>query len=246
MGNLKIERIGEQNKNSMGEYMTIIDYVDYDNITVQFENGDTRTTSYRAFKKGNVAHRDAKGEKVRPKPQIVNTDRPDVSNEPMTYKQKGKLALVRAFGDKCQLCGNTYPYQIYDFHHIDPNEKDKGLANIGFAVIDRICEEAVKTVMLCPNCHRYHHYVEAQVFTRSNFSAKVYKREYKALRDGPRKRKIDLSREEFVALLRDNSLHQLEDIMGVSRSTIAYYMHKVYQIDWNEVGGRRISAVSRA
>ena len=246
MGNLRADRVGEQKKNSMGEYMTIIEYTDYDNIVVQFENGDQRSTSYRAFKNGHVPHRNAQGEKIRPKPQIVNTDRPAVSNEPMTYKQKGKLALVRAFGSKCQLCGNEYPYQIYEFHHIDPSEKDEGLANIGFAVIDRICEEAIKTVMLCPNCHRYHHYVEAQTFARSSFSARVYRKEYKKLKEGPRKRKLNLSREEFVDLLRDNSLHQLEDILGLSRTTIAYYMHKVYKIDWDEVGGRRISAVSRA
>lgn len=50
----KVLRIGEKGKNTSGELMTIVEYVDRENIVVEFENGYKTKTRYQTFKKGNV------------------------------------------------------------------------------------------------------------------------------------------------------------------------------------------------
>lgn len=59
----------------------------------------------------------------------------------MTVYQKGQEAnaslirrlvkdkAVREKGNKCAICGKQYPNYVYDFHHLDPNEKDFNLGN---------------------------------------------------------------------------------------------------------------------
>lgn len=47
-------RIGEQNINTQGLVMKIIDYVNAANILVTFENGFSKWCTYSSFKKGNV------------------------------------------------------------------------------------------------------------------------------------------------------------------------------------------------
>ncbi len=48
------QRIGEANVNGHGEHMTIIGYENTDNITVQFDDGETVVTSYYKFQHGLV------------------------------------------------------------------------------------------------------------------------------------------------------------------------------------------------
>lgn len=51
---IAFERLGETRINTMGSKMTIIDYKNCDNITVEFENGYITKTIYRNFVKGSV------------------------------------------------------------------------------------------------------------------------------------------------------------------------------------------------
>lgn len=50
----KIQRLGEINYNRYGSKMTIIEYIDYANIIVEFENGYKTHSTYRAFKRGEI------------------------------------------------------------------------------------------------------------------------------------------------------------------------------------------------
>jgi len=49
-----INRIGEINKNRYGSVMKIINYKNYDNITVEFDNKFITGCSYQQFKNGSV------------------------------------------------------------------------------------------------------------------------------------------------------------------------------------------------
>lgn len=56
MKNLKEERIGEYNRNTDGELMQIVEYIDNKNVTVVFvRTGLTKKTRYASFKTGYVS-----------------------------------------------------------------------------------------------------------------------------------------------------------------------------------------------
>ena len=78
----------------------------------------------------------------------------------------GKLArdikqrAVDYKGGKCQDCLVSYPICVYDFHHLDPTQKDfkisgQGIRNMEWNLIQ---SELDKCVLLCSNCHRLRHY----------------------------------------------------------------------------------------
>ena len=71
---------------------------------------------------------------------------------------KHKKMAVEMFKNTCNDCGCTSEHQeIFDFHHISPDEKEFSIAHIihyGWAKIEA---ELKKCVMLCANCHRIRH-----------------------------------------------------------------------------------------
>ena len=73
-----------------------------------------------------------------------------------TWRRNHKKRLVEAFGGLCAICKVMDDPTIYDFHHLDPAEKDFTLSTkiMGW---DKAAEEAKKCVMLCGNCHRKFH-----------------------------------------------------------------------------------------
>ena len=81
--------------------------------------------------------------------------RQEVANE---KNRKRKRQLVEHFGDKCLDCGQSFPQCVYQFHHLDPKEKD---VNPSYAITQKpskMWEELSKCVMLCANCHLIRHY----------------------------------------------------------------------------------------
>jgi hypothetical protein len=82
----------------------------------------------------------------------------------VNHKRKRRIELkIRAIqykGGICNDCGVTYqklPYAAWDFHHINPHEKEftwSKLKNCGW---DGILAELDKCVLLCANCHRVRH-----------------------------------------------------------------------------------------
>jgi hypothetical protein len=63
---------------------------------------------------------------------------------------------------RCEHCGEDHP-ATFDFHHVkkDPdNVKVHKLIKNG--AYKKILEEIKKCIVLCANCHRKHHYEEAQ------------------------------------------------------------------------------------
>lgn len=74
-----------------------------------------------------------------------------------------KIDAVLYKGGKCEDCSYSYPkepYVIFDFHHIDPEEKDVDWGKLRLKSWDNIKYELDKCILLCSNCHRKRHHNE--------------------------------------------------------------------------------------
>lgn len=74
-------------------------------------------------------------------------------------KRKKEAVLYK--GGKCldcQLVMNEKNYVVFDFHHLDPNQKDVDWAKLRLRSWKKIVIELDKTICLCANCHRLRHF----------------------------------------------------------------------------------------
>lgn len=71
-----------------------------------------------------------------------------------------KVKMIEYKGGQCVDCNlklEDSHYSVFDFHHLDPKEKDKDFKKIKYRKWERIKEELDKCVLLCSNCHRIRH-----------------------------------------------------------------------------------------
>lgn len=78
----------------------------------------------------------------------------DRKNKKILLDFKGQLS--------CEICGYNKCLAAIDFHHSDPNEKEFKLSSVMkidniLLLKDEIENELNKCVVLCKNCHQYHH-----------------------------------------------------------------------------------------
>ena len=83
-----------------------------------------------------------------------------VRNERITkWGLERKQRAVAHLGGKYADCAGVFPPPVYDFHHLDPKEKEFNLGDIlrkkDFLIIEK---ELTKCVLLCANCHRIRHF----------------------------------------------------------------------------------------
>jgi hypothetical protein len=74
-----------------------------------------------------------------------------------------KIDAIIYKGSSCVDCGISYPnipYPVFDFHHLDPNQKDFDWSKMRVRSWDIIINELDKCVLLCSNCHRIRHHLE--------------------------------------------------------------------------------------
>lgn len=71
------------------------------------------------------------------------------------WRRNTKLRLSSSFGNKCGICGYDRCVEAFEFHHLQPDNKEFSLSS-GMSW-DKIVVEARKCVMLCSNCHREVH-----------------------------------------------------------------------------------------
>lgn len=72
-----------------------------------------------------------------------------------------KIKAINYKGGSCVDCDISYPsapHVIFDFHHLNPNEKDADWNKLRLRSWDKIVKELNKCVLLCSNCHRIRHY----------------------------------------------------------------------------------------
>lgn len=73
----------------------------------------------------------------------------------VSFRKRIKTALVEGFKHKCSCCDLIDEPVLYDFHHLNPEEKSFGIANASTTRSRQAyAEEAKKCIMLCANCHR--------------------------------------------------------------------------------------------
>lgn len=72
----------------------------------------------------------------------------------MRRRRKVKRTLVEEAGGGCARCGFAEDVSALQFHHLDPAQKEFGLAQRGVTLaIDRSRAEVRKCALLCANCH---------------------------------------------------------------------------------------------
>lgn len=78
-----------------------------------------------------------------------------------------KAKAITYLGGKCADCkiimSDEYPYYLFDFHHIDPTEKEHNWSQLRFRSWDKIKIELDKCVCLCALCHRRREYHEGRL-----------------------------------------------------------------------------------
>ncbi len=73
------------------------------------------------------------------------------------WRKNTKIKLVEGFGSECSMCGIKDDPVIYDFHHLDSDEKEFQISSKVMSW-ENLVKEAKKCVMLCSHCHRKLHF----------------------------------------------------------------------------------------
>jgi hypothetical protein len=74
-------------------------------------------------------------------------------------KDLNKSKAIEYLGGKCKRCEiESKHYDIYDFHHRNPDEKEAKLNHLMYSGWDNIVKELNKCDLLCSNCHRITHW----------------------------------------------------------------------------------------
>lgn len=78
------------------------------------------------------------------------------SKHVISWRRRTKERMINAFGNKCCICGHTFPQEVFEFHHLNPKNKEFSLGKIRSNCFswERIVNELRKCVMACANCHR--------------------------------------------------------------------------------------------
>lgn len=69
-----------------------------------------------------------------------------------------KLRAIKYKGGSCQMCGYSKCSDAFDFHHLNPENKDFSISQNGKTLgWNKIKKELDKCILLCANCHRETH-----------------------------------------------------------------------------------------
>lgn len=85
----------------------------------------------------------------------------DCENSLEKQRYLNKKNFVNSQKTKCEKCGEDRFYTL-DFHHRDKQEKEFTIGQFKRGSFEVIQSEIDKCVILCSNCHREFHYLEAQ------------------------------------------------------------------------------------
>jgi len=72
--------------------------------------------------------------------------------------KKFKLSAIEYKGGCCAICGLTDDPCVFDFHHIDPDQKLFNIGDPSYSVFDNVKDELDKCILICSNCHRKLHW----------------------------------------------------------------------------------------
>ena len=93
------------------------------------------------------------------------------------YRRRRKANLVKVMGNKCCLCGYDKNIGALEFHHINPEEKEYGIAKNGTCHdLEKDLAEIKKCILVCANCHREIHdglYSEKDLWEKQIYNEEV-------------------------------------------------------------------------
>ena len=148
----------------------------------------------------------------------------------VNFRRRIKIALVQSFGNKCQVCGVSYPQSVYDFHHLNPAEKEFGVGSQSTTRSKAdTAREAKKCIMVCANCHRM---IEHEDLEISNITCAFDENKYYEILDtlaNENKEKVSEQkrnasskppREELKNLIRTKPFAQIANKYSVSDASI--------------------------
>ena len=69
-----------------------------------------------------------------------------------------KLQAIEYLGGACQECLGVFHPAVFEFHHLNPEEKDRDPSKMFQLSWERIKAELDKCLLLCANCHRLKHH----------------------------------------------------------------------------------------
>lgn len=75
------------------------------------------------------------------------------------WRERTKKKIIQSMGGSCQICGYDRFHHALELHHIDPTEKEKGIAELMARPSNpsKYFDELRKCILLCSNCHREVH-----------------------------------------------------------------------------------------
>lgn len=87
--------------------------------------------------------------------RLFSLRKEEINKKKRELRREWKLRAIEKMGNKCAHCGGVFPPCVYDFHHLDPKEKEiSPAAAPSWEVLEK---ELSKCIMLCANCHRVEH-----------------------------------------------------------------------------------------
>jgi hypothetical protein len=72
-------------------------------------------------------------------------------------KRNRKQMGIELLGGKCAHCLQTFHPSVYEFHHTNPEIKDKDPSKMSTLKLETYLKELEGCILLCANCHRYEH-----------------------------------------------------------------------------------------
>lgn len=87
----------------------------------------------------------------------------DKNNEYVKRYRETKKYLIELFGNKCAICGKTFSWYAYDFHHKNSEDKETKISKyMKFSIkhllnLPEFQEEIKKCILVCAICHRKLH-----------------------------------------------------------------------------------------
>jgi predicted HNH restriction endonuclease len=80
-----------------------------------------------------------------------------VSTKNRNKRKNRLLEAIDLLGGKCSKCQGVFDTCVYDFHHINPEEKEFTIGENMLVSKERFLNEVSKCILLCANCHRMEH-----------------------------------------------------------------------------------------
>jgi hypothetical protein len=71
---------------------------------------------------------------------------------------QNKKQAIEYMGGSCADCNGVFPPSVYDFHHLNKDEKEDNPSAFLKKGLEHAKEELSKCVLLCANCHRIRHF----------------------------------------------------------------------------------------